>query len=270
MSLHENIHLLAARGTSHGMGYEAFQRGGVQVLEEGVTEAYKVRVLNAYIAELGLERIAPMISKAEPFTAYPQFVPAAEVFANAIARRTQVDEKRELSRPSGPDGQGEPGPRGALDGQEVLRRLAVVNAEDKFRVAVELVYEASDLPELVPKSHRDQAIERIMGSMMQPFDRIEDFAADDVSDIAMSPLAGSEADRKGHQQVRVLTRFWSTRQDLRKSLDLGITGSPRLTAPARPGSATAQGQDSGGVPPTGGRRLSRRDQINCRPVERND
>jgi len=176
-------------------------------------------------------------------TPAPRFVPAAEVFANAIGRRS------------------------GLGGQEVLGRLALVNTEDKFRVAAELVYQASDLPQLIPQSHHGQAVERIMGSMMQPFDRIEGMATDDPAGTGISPLAGSAADREGHQQVRDLTTFWSTRQDLRQSLDLGITGSPQLSSSSRPRSATGQGQESGGVPSTGGRRLSRRNQANCRPVE---
>jgi len=112
---HENIHLLAAAGTSHGMGHDAYQEEAVEVLDEAVTEAHSYNDLNAYIDVLGLEEIAPGISSVQYGQSYPQYMPAVETFANAVGRRS------------------------GLDGAEVIRRLAVVNAEDKFRVAAELI-----------------------------------------------------------------------------------------------------------------------------------
>jgi hypothetical protein len=240
--LHENVHLLAGRGTSHGMGAEAFQEGAVSTLDEGVTEAYKRIALDGYIDELGLERIAPGIKSVRADRSYPQYVPAAEVFAAAVGRRAEL-------------------PR-----DEVLRRMAVVNCEEKFRVAAELVYAASELPELVPQQHRAVAIDRIVTGMKEPFAKIQDFDPDDPLDIRMSPLAGTEADRAGYRQVRELTTFWQANRDLRKTLDVGLDPGSRGPSTANhrntnqhPGRNTGQGRDN---------RLPRGDQTNCRPIER--
>ncbi|GAA1540326.1 hypothetical protein [Kribbella lupini] len=236
--LHENVHLLAARGTSHGMGSEAFREGAVSALEEGVTEAYKRIALDVYIDELGLERIAPGLKSVRADRSYPQYVPAAEVFAAAVGRR--VD----------------------LAGNEVLRRLAVVNCEDKFRVAAELVYQASELPDLVPQQHRAVAIDRIVTGMKEPFAKIADFDPDDPLDIRMSPLAGAQADRAGYQQVRELTAFWQANQDLRKTLDIGLDRGARGPSAANSRNTNqATGRGANG-------RLARGDQSHCRPIER--
>ena len=235
--LHENVHLLAGRGTSHGMACDAFQEDAVQVFDEGITEAYKQVALDAYIEELGLERIAPGISRVEAGGSYPQFVPAAQVLANAIGRRSE------------------------LPGDEVLRRLAGVNAEDKFPVAAELVYESSELPRLVPTAARAEAVTRVANGMKESFGRIQDYSADDPSDIAMSALAGAAADRAATNEVRALTDHWATRQDLRKSLEAGLTG----TTPLRPTGPASPTKSSTPSPDSPRPRLTRGDQKSYHP-----
>src|SRR5690349_18396766 len=73
---HENIHLLAARGTSHAMGADAYQQPHNQVVEEATTELATQQALNEYIRELGLEQIAPGISDVRTAPAYGEYVPA--------------------------------------------------------------------------------------------------------------------------------------------------------------------------------------------------
>jgi hypothetical protein len=78
-----------------------------KALEEGITEVYSYNNLNAYIDLLGLEEIAWYCSvSASP--SYREYTPAAQTFANSIGRRSEV----------GSD--------------EVIRRMAVVNAEQKW------------------------------------------------------------------------------------------------------------------------------------------
>lgn len=202
---HENVHMLAAIGTSHGFGSEAYQQPAERVLEEGVTEAYAHTSLNEYIEELGLEEIAPGISSVREPVAYPQYVPAAQTFADAVGRRS------------------------GLDGKEVLRRIAIVNTEEKFRVAAELVYASSDLPERVPESERAGAVQRIEDAMKKPFAQVRDYQADDASDLRMSALAGAAADRAGYQEVRALQAQWPTpHQELGDTLRLGLGGTTPL------------------------------------------
>lgn len=183
---HENIHMLAAVGTSHGLGSEAYQHPAGAAIEEGVTEAYTHATLNDYIEELGLEQVAPGISSVREPVAYPHYVAAAGKFADAIGRR------------------------GGLDGTEVLRRMAVVNTAEKFQVAAELLYSASDLPGRVPESERAAAVERIESAMKAPFEHIHDYDANDPADLKMAALAGVTAERAGYQEVRSLQQQWAS------------------------------------------------------------
>ncbi|MFD7153716.1 hypothetical protein ACFV9C_03910 [Kribbella sp. NPDC059898] len=143
--LHENTHLLAAEGSEHGDAEQAFRNPSVRALEEGITEVYSHTELDQHIDDLGLEDIAPGISSADAKPSYKQFTPAAGRFAETIGRRS------------------------GLESGDVVNRLAVVNAEQKFRVAAELVYDNSNLPELVPDQERPAAIGRIEAAMKPAF-----------------------------------------------------------------------------------------------------
>lgn len=183
---HENIHLLTADGTSHAQGSAAYQRPAGRVLEEGVTEAYTQATLNDYIKELGLEEVAPGISSVREPVAYPHYVAAAETFAGAIGRRT------------------------GSNGTEVLRRMAIVNTAEKFRVAAELVYSASDLPGRVPETERAAAVQRIEDAMKSPFARVDALKADKPADLVAAAAAGAAADHAAYQEVRSLRQQWSS------------------------------------------------------------
>jgi len=233
--LHENVHLLAARGTSHGFGSDAYQEEAVQVLEEGVTEAYKQDLLNAYIDELGLEKIAPGIRRVRTVEdVYPAFVPAAKEFAGALERRAKL-----------PDG-------------EVLRRLAVVNAEDKFPVAAQIMYAAADLEEFVPQSARGAAIEQIVTAMKRPFADVHGYDPFDPQDVKMAALAGTTADRLAYKEARAIATHWLGIQDLRQTMDVGLSGTRTPKSPRKP---------SGPANPSANRRSTRHPR-NQRP-ERN-
>jgi hypothetical protein len=144
-TFHENIHLTAPEGRSHADGMNAYQSDAVKSLEEGVTESYSHNNLNAYIDELGLEEIAPGIKSVEDRPSYPHYTPAAESLSRSIGRESGVDS------------------------DEVMRQMAVVGAEDKFRVAAEIVYDNSDLPDILPESQRAANVQRIEAAMKPPF-----------------------------------------------------------------------------------------------------
>jgi hypothetical protein len=186
-TLHENVHLLAGEGTEHSDAMRAFATApGARPLEEGVTEVYSYNNLNAYIDDLGLEEIAPGIRSAPAHPSYRQFTPAAQTFADSIGRRSGVG------------------------GDEVIRRMAVVNAEQKFRVAAATIYDTSDLPGLVPADQRDAAIQRIEASMRPPFARINDLSASSPDQVRrQSALAGGQAADAGYQEVRTLRQQWA-------------------------------------------------------------
>ena len=186
-TFHENVHLLAAEGSDHHDAMQAYASiSGLRPLEEGITEVYSYNNLNAYIDDLGLEEIAPGIRSAPANPSYREFTPAAQTFADSIGRRSEI-------------GSG-----------EVVRRMAVVNAEQKFRVAAEIIYDNSELPGLVPEDQRAAAVQRIEASMRPPFARINDLSTSDRAQLRrQSAVAGAQAANAGYAEVRTLREQWT-------------------------------------------------------------
>lgn len=188
--LHENTHVLAAEGTDHSDAEHAFNHTpGARALEEGVTELYSYNNLNAYIDDLGLEEIAPGISTAEARPSYKQYTPAAQRFSEAIGRRSGVDS------------------------DEVVRRLAVVNAGQKFRVAAEMLYDNSDLPGLVPDQERDAAVRRIETAMQAPLANLGNLDKTDEDQLRRaSAKAGANAVQTGTGEMDAIRAQWTAPQ----------------------------------------------------------
>ncbi|HET6986383.1 MAG TPA: hypothetical protein VFI00_07190, partial [Kribbella sp.] len=157
--------------------------------------------------ELDLEEIAPRIIGVRTARAYGQYVPAVEVFGQAVADRAE------------------------LSAREVIRQLAVVNPENKFRVAAQLLYDANKLSEVVPEAAKAAALERIETAMRPPFATIRDFDPDDPLDVRMSALAGTRASLDADAEVREIGKYWSANQDLRRNLDAGLGAIPSLQKP---------------------------------------
>jgi hypothetical protein len=204
---HENIHLLAAAGTSYGMAVDAYQEPANKVLEEATTELATQEALDAYINELDLEAIAPGITSVRTGRAYGQYIPAVEVFGEAVADSAK------------------------LSAREVIRQLAVVNPENKFRVAAQLLYDANQLSEVVPEAAKAAALERIEAAIRPPFAKIRDFDPDDPLDVRMSALAGTRASLDADAEVREIAAYWAANQDLRRTLDAGLGAIPPLQKP---------------------------------------
>jgi hypothetical protein len=185
-TFHENVHLLAAEGSDHRDAMQAFaDTPGVRALEEGITEVYSYNNLNAYIDDLDLEEIAPGIRSAPAIPSYREYTPAAKTFADSIGRRSGV----------GSD--------------EVIRRMAVVNAGQKFRVAAETIYDSSELPGLVPEDQRAAAVQRIEASMRPPFAGINDLSTSDRAQLRrQSAVAGGQAAKAGYDEARAIQEQW--------------------------------------------------------------
>jgi len=181
--LHENVHLLASQGREHGQAKTAFQQTpGVRALEEGVSELYSHQALNDYIDEMGLEEIAPGIKDVRSGKVYPEFLPAVETFAEATGRRS------------------------GLSREEMIQRMAVVPADQKFTAVAEAIYDKSALPGLVPSDQRAQAVNRIAESMRGSFARIDNLPASATE--ADRRAIGGEAAREGFRAVRDLQKQW--------------------------------------------------------------
>jgi hypothetical protein len=185
--LHENVHMLAGEGKQHAHAQHAFaNEPGVKQAEEGFTELYSQQQLNAYIDDLGLEEIAPGIKDADAAVAYKKYLPAAQNVADTIGRNS------------------------GLGSEEVVRRMAVVTADQKFHAAAEMIYDSSDLPGLVPSEQRDEAVRRIAAAMGPEFAKVENITTSDVdAQRRESALVGSQTTKAAYGVVRDLKQQWS-------------------------------------------------------------
>jgi hypothetical protein len=181
--LHENVHMLASQGREHAQAQNAFQyTPGVRAMEEGISELYSHQMLNEYIDELGLEEIAPGIKDVRSGKVYQEYLPAAETFAEATGQRT------------------------GLTRDEMIERMAVVPADQKFTVVAEAIYDKSDLPDLVPSDQRAQAVDRIAEAMRGSFARIDGLPKD--ASVEDRQAIGGEAAHEGFRAVKDLRKQW--------------------------------------------------------------
>ncbi|MFK4083763.1 hypothetical protein ACI2LF_06625 [Kribbella sp. NPDC020789] len=181
--LHENVHMLASQGREHGQAKAAFESTpGVRAMEESISEIYSQQRLDDYIDEMGLDEIAPGIKDVRTNPVYKQWLPAAEAFAKTLGNET------------------------GLGRDEIVQRLAVVPADQKFTVAAEAIYDNSDLPGIVPSDQRAQAVHRIAESMRKPFSQIEGMP--ESAPGWQRRLVGSEAVRQGYLAVDDLKKQW--------------------------------------------------------------
>ena len=200
---HENIHLLAAAGTSLAMGCGAYQEPANEVLEEGTTELATQNALNQYIEVLDLETIAPGITAARTAPDYGAYTPAVKSFTDVLGDQT------------------------GLPGVEVIRRMAVVTTAHKLWVAAELLYGVA-LSAVVPDQGRAAAITDIAAAMKPRFAEIYGY---DPLDVRLSRHAGWNAYYDGVKAAKAIEAYWSGLQDLRRSLDAGLGAMPRLDDP---------------------------------------
>ncbi|WP_350280016.1 hypothetical protein [Kribbella sp. HUAS MG21] len=204
--LHENIHLLSGPGTSLAFPLDDFEGRAHKIFEEAVTERATQNEIGNYIDRLGLEQIAPGISRAPASHVYAAYVRAVDVFSETVGADV------------------------GLDSAEVIRRMAVVNSAEKYRVAAELLY-TKHLRHLVPETAKADAINRIATAMHAPFAAIHGYNGGDPSDVRLAGLAGRSAYQKADEQIRSIAEHWSENQDLRQALDAGLGATTPLHKP---------------------------------------
>jgi hypothetical protein len=124
--LHEQSHFLGPSGATQEAARSAFRLLGSRHLEEGVAEAWAHDHLDDYIRRLGIDKVAPGITEVRSEASYPAFVPAVRLFT--------ADLDRQAGLPAG----------------ESLNLLNRQTAEGQWRAAVDLIYDSSRLPEVVP------------------------------------------------------------------------------------------------------------------------
>jgi hypothetical protein len=183
--LHENVHMLAAEGADHRQAESVIDQPGVRQFEEGITELYSQQKLNDYIDELGLEEIAPGLKGADAVKAYRKFLPAAETFTDTIARESKVDKA------------------------DLVGRMAIVTADQKFRVGAETIYDNSKLPGVVPSDQREAAVRRIEAAMKQPFSEVSQVSDNEPMRRRESSKVGARAAEAGYREVAAIQQQWT-------------------------------------------------------------
>lgn len=184
--LHENVHVLADRGTEHFQGQQEYNRPSGRLAEESFTELYSLKKLDDYIDDLGLEEVAPGIKDVPTAEIYKRYLPGAQAFADHV------------------------GSRSGLGSDEVVRRMAVANAEQKFPVAAAVIYDNSKLPGLVPSDQREASIQRIAEAMKPAFAEVENATSKDPdTQRRQAAVAGGAAAEAGYQEVRAIQKVWA-------------------------------------------------------------
>lgn len=178
--LHENSHMLSGPGTQHVEGAKAYQSASGTALEEGVTEAWTKAHLNEYIERLGVDKIAPGIKEVPLGNAYTQYTPAAQAFATGLGADT------------------------GLGQDEVLRRLNVVNAAEKWPLAARMAFEASDLPQILPAAEHETARNRIEQAMRTELAPLTKLTGDQKTVELQSQLHGLAAVRSGRAEIATI------------------------------------------------------------------
>ncbi|GAA0936615.1 hypothetical protein GCM10009554_24270 [Kribbella koreensis] len=167
--LHEQSHFLGPEGATQDGARIAFQEFEAQALEEGVTEAWAQDNLDDYLERTGADQIAPGIETATSETSYPEFVPAARELASGI------------------------GEQAGMTQGEVLTELNNQTAEGQWSRATDLLYESSDLPQLVPPDQEESVKQAIEQKMREEYGRLDGLDEDSPTLEAQSAAIGQDA-----------------------------------------------------------------------------
>ena len=186
--LHENSHMLTARGDDyvHSAPYYAIDHN--KALEEGLTEAWSRAHVNDYIAAMNLEQDAPGISGVVSRDAYPQYTPAATALCNELGNDT------------------------GLGGDEVMRRLNNESVRAKWPVAADMVFQSSGLQHQLPVSEHNAARLRIQHAMQSNFNHLPSLQGTPQQVNLGSLAAGQASAQAGRDTVNQLRAELAQRQ----------------------------------------------------------
>ena len=146
---HENIHMLAEHGADISDDARQMDNEWTVAVEEGFTNAFTERRLDDFIRGLDLPKEVtdglieiqhnPEFKERYP-SSYPRYTPAAKSVADSLATAERSSD-------------------------ETLRQLANRTVASTLHVATDMLYESSDLPDLVPdhdETHVKREIERVL------------------------------------------------------------------------------------------------------------
>ncbi|TDD45778.1 hypothetical protein E1263_37880 [Kribbella antibiotica] len=145
---HEFSHLASPDGYTHGDRLAGMKLKGTRPLEEGVTEAWSQAAVDRLADRVLPPDMAEQVKavrEARGGHSYPGWEPAARAFADEV------------------------GADAGVEGDEVLSRMAKEPRTTKARAAADLLYDASDLPELVPAEQEEAVRQEIAGTIDKGF-----------------------------------------------------------------------------------------------------
>jgi hypothetical protein len=143
---HEFTHLASPQDHTYADRRAGMQHPEFKPIEEGVTEAYSQSAVNNVADRALPQDLADEIKAAKNAPrSYPGWEPAARSFADQVGAET-----------------GE-------DGDEVLRRMAAEPRTGKARAAADMMFEASDLPDLVPAEQQEAVRQEIADDIDKGF-----------------------------------------------------------------------------------------------------
>ncbi|MFI5729507.1 hypothetical protein ACIA49_05245 [Kribbella sp. NPDC051587] len=207
---HEFSHLASPDGYTHADRLAGMQKPETRPIEEGVTEAWSQAALDDLA-----DRVLPPDLAAEikavrddrgPHS-YPGWEPAARAFANSVGNQT------------------------GLEGDEVLRQMAKEPRTTKARAAADLLYDNSELPNLVPAEREEAVRQEIAETIDKGFAELEPLNADQsVNRRAVSKARGAEIGDSASGVVRAAEERHrggpNQEQQQEETLDLGALPPP--------------------------------------------
>lgn len=151
---HEFSHLTAPQEHQYSDRLAGMQQTQYKPIEEGVTEAWSYSQVDKLADRVLPPDLAAEVKSVRGPQSYPGWAPAAETFAEQV------------------------GAAAGLDGDEVLRQMNKEARTEKAQVAADLLFENSDLPELVPEAEQAAVRDEIRAEIDQGFADLQPLNAD--------------------------------------------------------------------------------------------
>jgi hypothetical protein len=202
--LHEQSHFLGPAGATQEAARAAFKQPGSRALEEGVADAWAHDHLNEYLARLGIDMVAPGITRVRSDPSYQAFVPAVRVLTSDLEHRAGL--------PSG----------------ELLQALNRQTAEGQWPVVVDVAYRSSRLPECVPADREPAVRLRLENTLRASFEGLEAFEG------LPRDFAAARSKSSGRQCVTRLQDEVSAAEDFFRAPGEHSSGSDATRARAQP------------------------------------
>jgi hypothetical protein len=143
---HEFAHLASPQDHTHADRLAGMQNLSYKPIEEGVTEAWSQSSVDRVADRALPQDLAEQVKGAKNAPhSYPAWEPAARSFADQIGAET------------------------GADGDEVLRRMAAEPRTGKAQAAADMLFESSELPDLVPAEQQQAVRQEIAADIDKGF-----------------------------------------------------------------------------------------------------